>query len=674
MSKTVSYLVRAVACASASAIFNSAVSAATYAYYNANAAPTAPSPVAYSFGNSNAGVSGSTANLTYIPGTDGGTNVWQINDTSGSTANGGDGTAGASQKYTKANIPTTANNSGWDASITLKVAEARGTITNAGTTTETTSSPVVFTVTNAHYTYALAFIQDSVSGYEGVYYTPSANLLNGSLNYLANTGLNTHSTLIQTMDLSTGFNTFSMVYTPNPADPTHSGGATSYTGDYVSVFINNATTPAFTLNSSDNPAPASSATFGVGIATAAGADTENIEFSNISLVSVVKNLKVWSGGSSTWDVGTTSDWNSNATTFTQYDDVQFDDTNTGSYTITTGATTVTPGSLAITSAQAYTFNGTGGIGGFTGWNQSGGGSATVQNVNTFTGPVNITGTATTLSLSSTGKLATAALTVGAGSIANITGLLTGTPAVTVYGTMTFGANAMDGTNGTAGTILNRSIGALNVTGTLNFAPISAGNQSSRSVLIATALTNTGVIDLSNNDAIIRNASLGSLTTAGSVSNQLATGYNSGKWNGPGGIVSTTAAADTTHLTAIGSMPGGNTFDGVSTFATDVILKYTYYGDATLDGKVDGSDYSRIDSGFLTGATGWTNGDFNYDGVVNGSDYTLIDNAFNTQGSLLAAEIAVPTAQIAGTTAVPEPTSIAFIGISALGLLRRRKRN
>ena len=28
---------------------------------------------------------------------------------------------------------------------------------------------------------------------------------------------------------------------------------------------------------------------------------------------------------------------------------------------------------------------------------------------------------------------------------------------------------------------------------------------------------------------------------------------------------------------------------------DVLVKYTYYGDANLDGKVDGSDYSRIDS-------------------------------------------------------------------------------
>ena len=71
---------------------------------------------------------------------------------------------------------------------------------------------------------------------------------------------------------------------------------------------------------------------------------------------------------------------------------------------------------------------------------------------------------------------------------------------------------------------------------------------------------------------------------------------------------------------------------------DILVKYTYYGDANLDGKVDASDYSRIDNGYLNHLTGWSNGDFNYDGVINGSDYTLIDNAFNMQGASLAAQI------------------------------------
>jgi hypothetical protein len=62
----------------------------------------------------------------------------------------------------------------------------------------------------------------------------------------------------------------------------------------------------------------------------------------------------------------------------------------------------------------------------------------------------------------------------------------------------------------------------------------------------------------------------------------------------------------------------------------VLVKYTDYGDANLDGTVNVADYTRLDAGFISGGklTGWFNGDFNYDGVVDGSDYTLMDNAFN----------------------------------------------
>jgi len=71
-----------------------------------------------------------------------------------------------------------------------------------------------------------------------------------------------------------------------------------------------------------------------------------------------------------------------------------------------------------------------------------------------------------------------------------------------------------------------------------------------------------------------------------------------------------------------------------------------FGDANLDGHVNGSDYSKIDFGSFNHLTGWSNGDFNYDGVINGSDYTLIDNAFNTQGESLAASTAPPTTSTA----------------------------
>jgi subtilase family serine protease len=174
----------------------------------------------------------------------------------------------------------------------------------------------------------------------------------------------------------------------------------------------------------------------------------------------------------------------------------------------------------------------------------------------------------------------------------------------------------------------------------------------------------GTLDLLNNDLDVSN---GNLAT---IDSQVAQGYTTGI----GGVLSSTAQSDTTQLTTLGVIqnsvdgtPNGaplygnntllGTFDGTSPASTDVLVKYTYYGDANLTGAVDGSDYNRIDSGYLTQATGWYNGDFNYDGVIDGSDYTLIDNAYNTQGASLAAQVAKPSASVAAKSSFVTATNL-----------------
>jgi autotransporter-associated beta strand protein len=178
----------------------------------------------------------------------------------------------------------------------------------------------------------------------------------------------------------------------------------------------------------------------------------------------------------------------------------------------------------------------------------------------------------------------------------------------------------------------------------------------------------------------------------SITNAVAQGYNGGAWNGSGsGVVisSSAAAADTSHLHAVGVIQNDNgagtqlytTFEGYSSLNdSDVLLKYTWYGDTDLNGKVDGTDYSRVDYAYAynlanpnSPLTGWFNGDFNYDGVIDGSDYTLMDNAFNQQGAAISAQVAGPSALVSGGSAVPEPTSLGLLGIGALGLLGRRNR-
>jgi hypothetical protein len=279
----------------------------------------------------------------------------------------------------------------------------------------------------------------------------------------------------------------------------------------------------------------------------------------------------------------------------------------------------------------------------------------------------------------------------------------GLPLVANGNTVTFSAN----TDTSAG-LLVRKIPSINIASfftNLDLAP--ALSHSSRQVLVTNSLTISngiffpagnstwqGKLDLANNDLIVRNGNLANITS------QLAQGYDNGKFDGSpgftwdnfdtpgafnvpsGGIISSSAAADTTHLTTLGSIQNGvagspfyTAFDGQPLSGGEVLVKYTYYGDSNLDGKVNSSDYTLIDNGFNQKLTGWLNGDFNYDGVVNGADYSLIDNAFLSNSASLSA-IASPTGEIAGFSGVaevPEPTSLGLLSLSVIGLLGRRSR-
>ena len=257
------------------------------------------------------------------------------------------------------------------------------------------------------------------------------------------------------------------------------------------------------------------------------------------------------------------------------------------------------------------------------------------------------------------------------------------PSIVDNGILTFAANPNSG-------ILTRSLNSLTLGSTGTATVGSSSNLSNRTLLITSGLNFaggssgwSGKLNIGNNDMDVAGGSLANITS------QIGQGYNVGTWQGSGGIVSSNAAASTSHLIALGVIQNnqsgtalftaGNPFDGTLPGVSDILVKYTYYGDADLNGKVDGSDYSRIDNGYLGHLTGWYNGDFNYDGIVNGSDYTLIDNAFNTQGAQLSAEEAMPTAEVIGQpisatgSSVPEPAAGGLLVMSAIGVLCRRNR-
>ncbi len=207
-----------------------------------------------------------------------------------------------------------------------------------------------------------------------------------------------------------------------------------------------------------------------------------------------------------------------------------------------------------------------------------------------------------------------------------------------------------------------TLGTLSISSGARFVLDTAAAHTDRTVLVLSSLTNSGLMDLGGNDLIVHGGSLTAVTSL------IGEGYNGGPWNGGSGITSSAAAG--TDNTALGIELNSNgtttlmtAFDSVAVNTSDVLVKYTYFGDADLNGVVNGSDYTLIDNGLNNGLTGWRNGDFNYDGVVNGDDYTLIDAAFNSQGPALTASSASQISRPASTNSTAkmarsEPSPIA----------------
>ena len=162
-----------------------------------------------------------------------------------------------------------------------------------------------------------------------------------------------------------------------------------------------------------------------------------------------------------------------------------------------------------------------------------------------------------------------------------------------------------------------------------------------------------------------------------ITGLLQSGRGDGSWTGTGMITSMTDAGGSVLTTlAVGEasdvlgLTAGQTalWKGQTVDASTVLVKYTWGGDADLNGELNGDDYFYIDSHVLQSGSvfGFHNGDFNYDGVINGDDYFILDsNILQAQGIAPFSDSAA-----AGLTAVPEP-SIAALALG-LALTRRRR--
>lgn len=256
---------------------------------------------------------------------------------------------------------------------------------------------------------------------------------------------------------------------------------------------------------------------------------------------------------------------------------------------------------------------------------------------------------------------------GAGTItlqaASSTLKVNGTLRVLPTGTITYSAGTLNA-------------GTLDIAGRVNVVTGANKVVQTKKVLFS----GTGKLDLNDNDMIVDYSSLSPIDD---IRGFILSGFSNGLQTG-NGIITTRAKTSPnggeTGKTRLGfgeaSALSLTSFDGITVDSTAVLVKYTYAGDATLDGKVDITDLYKLATAWNTSGY-WTSGDFNYDGVINAVDLSLL--SLNWQAGTTGAlgpDVGLSTALTSlglPLVAVPEPASVGLLTLAGIAMLRRRRR-
>jgi hypothetical protein len=161
--------------------------------------------------------------------------------------------------------------------------------------------------------------------------------------------------------------------------------------------------------------------------------------------------------------------------------------------------------------------------------------------------------------------------------------------------------------------------------------------------------------------------------------QVISGLNNYLWDGPG-IDSSIAAADALETGMSGLGVADNSEMGIdsivgASFSNDglgnvplnsVLVKYTYYGDADLNGKITLDDFNQWSFGFENQLSGWVNGDFDYSGNITLDDFNTWNFGFEMlQLNDSDVDLAMPPP---GGIPVPEPTPFLLFALSSLSII------
>jgi adhesin HecA-like repeat protein len=240
---------------------------------------------------------------------------------------------------------------------------------------------------------------------------------------------------------------------------------------------------------------------------------------------------------------------------------------------------------------------------------------------------------------------------------------TGTATVTVNTGATF-------TTGTGGTTLNPTA-TLNLPGGTFVANGTVNIRSGGTLNVS----GDGMLNLTDENLIAQNGDVGEWNGSNytGLTGLICSGRNGGApgalWQGGGLVTTMSDAAASSILTTLGiataAQANKTSFAGITVSGTDVLVMYTYAGDANLSGAIDGDDFARIDDGYSQSLAGYFNGDFDYSGKVDADDYWLISRSFARQAAAFSGSLP------SSLQAVPEPACLFALALPLLAQRRRR---